>query len=68
MSTRVRQLPLAAHPAWRACQSVPCRAAQDPDGAGGWPAIAGAVLLTGWLVACLTIYRFILFFTTFYAT
>ena len=35
----------------------------------GWPAaMAQAVLLTGWLVACLTIYRFILFFTTFYAT
>ncbi len=34
-----------------------------------WPAaLAKAVLLTGWLVACLTIYRFILFFTTFYAT
>ena len=37
--------------------------------AAGWPAaIAKAVLLTGWLVACLTIYRFMLFFTTFYAT
>jgi hypothetical protein len=37
--------------------------------AEGWPAaIAKAVLLVGWLAACLTIYRFILFFTTFYAT
>jgi hypothetical protein len=36
---------------------------------GGWPAaIAKAVLLTGWLAVCLTIYRFMLFFTTFYAT
>jgi len=26
------------------------------------------VLLIGWLVVCLTIYRFILFFTTFYTT
>jgi hypothetical protein len=34
-----------------------------------WPAaIAKAVLLTGWLTVCLTFYRFILFFTTFYAT
>ena len=31
-------------------------------------AVAKAVLLVGWLVVCLTIYRFILFFTTFYAT
>ncbi len=31
-------------------------------------AIAKAVLLIGWLVVCLTIYRFILFFTTFYTT
>ena len=31
-------------------------------------AIAKAVLLIGWLVACLTIYRLILFFTTFYTT
>ena len=37
--------------------------------ANGWPAaIAKVVLLTFWLAACLTIYRFILFFTTFYAT
>jgi len=37
--------------------------------AEGWPAaIAKAVLLIGWLAVCLTIYRFILFFTTFYAT
>jgi hypothetical protein len=37
--------------------------------AGGWPAtIAKTLLLTGWLMVCLTIYRFILFFTTFYAT
>lgn len=37
--------------------------------ADGWPAaIAKAVLLAGWLIVCLTIYRFILFFTTFYAT
>jgi len=37
--------------------------------AGGWRAsIAKAVLLIGWLAVCLTIYRFILFFTTFYAT
>jgi hypothetical protein len=36
---------------------------------GGWPAaIARAVLLIGWLAECLTIYRFMLFFTTFYAT
>jgi hypothetical protein len=35
----------------------------------GWRAsIAKAVLLIGWLAVCLTIYRFILFFTTFYAT
>ena len=34
-----------------------------------WPAAIGkAVLLIGWLAVCLTIYRFILFFTTFYAT
>jgi hypothetical protein len=31
-------------------------------------AIAKAVLLIGWLAVCLTIYRFILFFTTFYTT
>jgi len=31
-------------------------------------AIAKALLLIGWLVVCLTIYRFILFFTTFYTT
>jgi len=31
-------------------------------------AIAKAVVLIGWLVVCLTIYRFILFFTTFYTT
>jgi hypothetical protein len=31
-------------------------------------ATAKAVLLIGWLVVCLTIYRFILFFTTFYTT
>jgi hypothetical protein len=37
--------------------------------ADGWPAaIAKAVLLIGWLAVCLTIYRFILFFTTFYTT
>jgi Protein of unknown function (DUF3667) len=37
--------------------------------AEGWPAaIAKAVLLIGWLTVCLTTYRFILFFTTFYAT
>ena len=37
--------------------------------AGGWFAsIVKAVLLIGWLAACLTIYRFILFFTTFAAT
>jgi len=37
--------------------------------AGSWPAsIARALLLTAWLPVCLTIYRFILFFTTFYAT
>ncbi len=37
--------------------------------ADGWRAsIAKAVLLIGWLAVCLTIYRFILFFTTFYAT
>jgi len=36
---------------------------------GGWPAaIARAVLLLGWLAVCLTIYRFMLFFTAFYAT
>ena len=36
---------------------------------GGWFAsIAKTVLLIGWLAACLTIYRFMLFFTTFYAT
>jgi uncharacterized protein DUF3667 len=35
----------------------------------GWPAaIVKAALLVGWLAVCLTIYRFILFFTTFYAT
>lgn len=35
----------------------------------GWPAaIAQSVLLIGWLAVCLTIYRLILFFTTFYAT
>jgi hypothetical protein len=37
-------------------------------GDGRSVAIAKAVLLIGWLVVCLTIYRFILFFTTFYAT
>ena len=31
-------------------------------------AIAKAVLLIGWLAACLTIYRFILFFTAFITT
>ena len=31
-------------------------------------AIAKAVLLIGWLIVCLTIYRFVLFFTTFYTT
>ena len=37
--------------------------------ADGWQAaIAKTVLLIGWLVVCLTIYRFILFFTTFYTT
>jgi len=37
--------------------------------ASGWPAaIAKAVALAAWLTVCLTIYRFILFFTTFYAT
>jgi hypothetical protein len=37
--------------------------------ANRWPAaIAKVVLLTFWLAVCLTIYRFILFFTTFYAT
>jgi hypothetical protein len=37
--------------------------------ADGLPAaIAKTILLTGWLAVCLTIYRFILFFTTFYAT
>jgi hypothetical protein len=36
---------------------------------GSWPAtLIKAIVLTGWLAACLTIYRFILFFTTFYAT
>ena len=35
---------------------------------GRWAAIAKAVVLIGWLVVCLTIYRFILFFTTFYTT
>jgi hypothetical protein len=36
---------------------------------GGWPAAtARAVLLIGWLAVCLTIYRFMLFFTAFYAT
>ena len=35
---------------------------------GRLAAIAKAVLLIGWLVVCLTIYRFILFFTTFYTT
>lgn len=37
--------------------------------ADGWKAaIAKATLSIGWLAACLTIYRFILFFTTFYTT
>ena len=37
--------------------------------ADGWhAAIAKAVLMIGWLIVCLTIYRFILFFTTFYTT
>lgn len=37
--------------------------------ADGWPAAIGkSLLLVGWLAVCLTIYRFILFFTTFYAT
>src|SRR4051812_20095906 len=37
--------------------------------ADGWPAASGkSVLLAGWLTVCLTIHRFILFFTTFYAT
>jgi hypothetical protein len=37
--------------------------------ADGWPAaISKATLLIVWLAACLTIYRFMLFFTTFYAT
>jgi hypothetical protein len=35
----------------------------------GWPwAVAKTLLLIGWWAVCLTIYRFILFFTTFYAT
>jgi Protein of unknown function (DUF3667) len=35
----------------------------------GWPsALATTLLLVGWWATCLTIYRFILFFTTFYAT
>jgi hypothetical protein len=37
--------------------------------AEGWPAvIIKATLLIVWLAVCLTIYRFMLFFTTFYAT
>ena len=37
--------------------------------ADGWPAAIGkAGSLVAWLAACLTIHRFILFFTTFYAT
>ncbi len=37
--------------------------------ANGWPsALTTTLLLVGWWVVCLTIYRFILFFTTFYAT
>ena len=37
--------------------------------ADNWPvAVAKAVLLIGWLAICLTMYRFVLFFTTFYAT
>ena len=35
---------------------------------GRFAAIAKAVLSIGWLTVCLTIYRFILFFTTFYTT
>jgi hypothetical protein len=35
---------------------------------GRLAAIGRAMLLMGWLVVCLTIYRFILFFTTFYTT
>ena len=35
---------------------------------GRFAAIARAVLLLGWLAVCLTIYRFILFFTTFFTT
>jgi len=35
----------------------------------GWPsALAKTLLLVGWWAICLTIYRLILFFTTFYAT
>src|SRR3954469_15084471 len=35
----------------------------------GWPAAIGkSALLAGWLTVCLTIHRFLLFFTTFYAT
>jgi hypothetical protein len=46
-----------------------CARASRRSYADGWPAaIAKAVLLIGWLVVCLTIYRFILFFTTFYTT
>jgi len=37
-------------------------------GDGRIAAIAKALLLIGWLVVCLTIYRFILFFMTFYTT
>jgi hypothetical protein len=46
-----------------------CATASRRCYANGWPAaIAKAVLLIGWLTVCLTIYRFILFFSTFYAT
>jgi hypothetical protein len=33
-----------------------------------WPSVLKALALTGWLIAVLTAYRFVLFFTTFYAT
>ena len=46
-----------------------CATAARRSYADGWPAaIAKAVVLIGWLPVCLTIYRFVLFFTTFYAT
>jgi hypothetical protein len=37
-------------------------------GESGWRTAFKTVLLTGWAVAVLTAYRFILFFTSFYAT